>query len=90
MKVVIIPYINTEYKRICLNILLFITKLITENTIFMEKENNLWFLKNRLRLYDVLGCVPNKILTILVRTVNIYTIVSILSFCRVLYVVCFL
>jgi len=50
MKVVIIPYINTEHKRICLNILLFITKLITENTIVMERGEKISdFLKTDLR-----------------------------------------
>jgi len=45
MKVVIIPYINTEHKRLCLNILLFITKFIIENAVVMEEIKISDFLK---------------------------------------------
>jgi hypothetical protein len=45
MKVVIIPYILSEHKRICLNILLFITKFIIENTVVIVEVKISDFLK---------------------------------------------
>jgi hypothetical protein len=48
--------VNTEHKRNCLNILLFITKFISENTVVME-EVTIPDFKNRHRVHDILGFV---------------------------------